>query len=91
MRPYERFEGTIGRALGDSTPWWPTPAHLPLLTRMFSTIAMSIGLDHGSPLSKLYVDEFSFGSRLKRVDIQRVSPGDTAEKETAAREGLGRQ
>jgi arylsulfatase A-like enzyme len=27
MRDYEGFEGTIGRTHGESTPWWPTPAH----------------------------------------------------------------
>ena len=24
---YEAFEGTIGRTVKESTPWWPTPAH----------------------------------------------------------------
>jgi arylsulfatase len=27
MQGYEPFEGTIGRTLVDSVPWWPTPAH----------------------------------------------------------------
>ncbi|HEY5103929.1 MAG TPA: arylsulfatase [Acidimicrobiales bacterium] len=27
MQGYEPFEGTIGRTLADSVPWWPTPAH----------------------------------------------------------------
>jgi arylsulfatase len=26
MQGYEPFEGTIGRTLADSVPWWPTPA-----------------------------------------------------------------
>jgi hypothetical protein len=58
---------------------------------MFSTIAMSIGYDHGSPVSKYYVDEFPFEGRLERVDIQLISPGSADEKETAAREGMARQ
>jgi arylsulfatase A-like enzyme len=66
-------------------------AHLPFLMRMFSTIAMSIGHDHGSPVSKYYVDEFPFEGRLERVDIQLISPGSADEKETAAREGMARQ
>jgi hypothetical protein len=27
VKHYERFEGTIGRTLADSAPWWPTPTH----------------------------------------------------------------
>lgn len=27
MQGYEPFEGTIGRTLADSVPWWPTPPH----------------------------------------------------------------
>jgi arylsulfatase A-like enzyme len=66
-------------------------AHLPFLMRIFSTIAMSIGSDHGSLVSKLYVDEFPFGGTLERVDIQLISPGSVEESETAAREGMARQ
>ncbi len=91
MRQYEWFEKTIGRTLGGPTSRWPTPAHRPLLVRMFSTIAMSLGLDHRSPESKLYVDEFPFGSRVEGDDVQLVSPGDTVEQETAAREVMARQ
>ncbi|HVB50205.1 MAG TPA: arylsulfatase [Acidimicrobiales bacterium] len=29
MQGYEPFEGTIGRTLADSVPWWPTPSHPP--------------------------------------------------------------
>ena len=27
VESYEPFEGTIGRTVADSVPWWPTPAH----------------------------------------------------------------
>ena len=27
MADHERFEGTIGRTLAESTPWWPEPPH----------------------------------------------------------------
>jgi len=27
MQDYEGFQGTIGRLLGDSEPWWPEPPH----------------------------------------------------------------
>src|SRR5579863_4080748 len=27
VKQYERFEGTIGRTVAESVPWWPTPAH----------------------------------------------------------------
>jgi arylsulfatase len=65
--------------------------HLPFLMRMFSSIAMSIGRDHGSPVSRRYVDDYVFEGRIDRVDIQLVSPGSAEEKETAAREGMARQ
>lgn len=65
--------------------------HLPFLMRMFSSIAMSIGRDHGSPVSRRYVDDYVFEGRIDRVDIQLVSPGGAEEKETAAREGMARQ
>jgi arylsulfatase A-like enzyme len=65
--------------------------HLPFLMRMFSTIAMSIGRDHGSPVSRHYVDDFVFDGSIDRVDIQLVSQGDADENATAAREGMARQ
>ena len=91
MRQYERFDETIDRALGEATPRWPTPAHLPLLMGMSSTTAVNLGLDHRSPESELYVDEFSFGSHVECDDVQLFSPGDTAENLTAAREEMARQ
>lgn len=27
MQGFEPFEGTVGRTLADSVPWWPTPPH----------------------------------------------------------------
>jgi arylsulfatase A-like enzyme len=65
--------------------------HLPFVMRIFSTIAMGIGRDHGSPVSKRYVDDFAFEGTIERVDIQLVSHDSAEEKETAAREGMARQ
>jgi arylsulfatase A-like enzyme len=65
--------------------------HLPFVMRIFSTIAMGVGRDHGSPVSNRYVDDFAFEGRIERVDIQLVSHNSTEEKETAAREGMARQ
>jgi len=65
--------------------------HLPFLMRIISSIGMSIGRDHGSPVSKRYRDEFAFEGRLERVDIQLISQNAGDEEETAAREGMARQ
>jgi hypothetical protein len=65
--------------------------HLPFVMRIFSTIAMGIGRDHGSPVSKRYVDDFAFDGRIERVDIQLISQDSQEEKEAAAREGMARQ
>jgi arylsulfatase A-like enzyme len=69
-------------------------AHLPFLMRIISSIGMSIGRDHGSPVSKSYTGEFAFEGRLERVDIQLVSSGGANEAEeqaVKAREGMARQ
>jgi hypothetical protein len=65
--------------------------HLPFVMRIFSTIAMGIGRDHGSPISKRYVDDFAFDGRIERVDIQLISQDSADDKEAAAREGMARQ
>lgn len=65
--------------------------HLPFVMRIFSTIAMGIGRDHGSSVSKRYLDDFTFEGRIERVDIQLISHDSADEKETAAREGMARQ
>jgi hypothetical protein len=59
--------------------------------RIFSTIAMGIGRDHGSPVSKRYVDDFAFDGTIERVDIQLISQDNAEQKEAAAREGMARQ
>ena len=59
--------------------------------RIFSTISMGIGRDHGSPVSTRYVDDFAFEGRIERLDIQLVSHDSAEEKETAEREGMARQ
>jgi arylsulfatase A-like enzyme len=65
--------------------------HLPFLMRTFATTPMSFGRDHGSPVSKLYTNDFAFEGRLDRVDIQLVSPLATDEQAVAEREGMARQ
>jgi arylsulfatase len=68
--------------------------HLPFLMRIISSIGMSIGRDHGSPVSLAYDDEFAFEGRISRLDIQLVAQGPAPaheERETAAREGMARQ
>lgn len=65
--------------------------HLPFLMRIISSTGMSIGLDHGSPVSNLYDDEFPFQGTIERVDIQLVSSHAAEEQATAAREGMARQ
>ncbi|HUY42240.1 MAG TPA: arylsulfatase [Acidimicrobiales bacterium] len=64
--------------------------HLPFLMRIISSTGMSIGLDHGSPVSERYVDEFPFEGVLSRVDIQLVASAPD-ESQSAAREGMARQ
>jgi arylsulfatase len=65
--------------------------YLPFLMRIISSTGMSIGSDHGSPVSTYYDDEFPFEGVIKRVDIQLVSQSGSEEQETAAREGMARQ
>ena len=65
--------------------------HFPYLMRIISSIGMSIGSDHGSPVSKHYHDEFAFEGKLRRVDIQLIAQNPSGENETAAREGMARQ
>jgi arylsulfatase len=65
--------------------------HLPFVMRIFSTIAMGIGRDHGSPVSQRYVDDFAFEGRIERVDIQLIAQDSGDQKEAAAREGMARQ
>ena len=65
--------------------------HLPFVMRIFSTIAMGIGRDHGSPVSKRYIDDFAFDGQIERVDIQLISQDSNDDKESAAREGMARQ
>jgi arylsulfatase len=68
--------------------------HLPFLMRIISSIGLSIGRDHGSPVSLAYRDEFAFEGHLSRLDIQLVAQGvahSSEQGETAAREGMARQ
>ncbi len=63
----------------------------PFVMRIISSIGMSIGMDHGSPVSTHYADGFAFEGTLHQVDIQLISQNATEEKETSAREGMARQ
>ncbi len=63
----------------------------PFLMRIISSIGMSIGSDHGSPVSKHYRDDFAFRGTLRRVDIQLIAQSSKTDNETAAREGMARQ
>jgi arylsulfatase len=65
--------------------------HVPLLMRIISSIGMSIGSDHGSPVSKHYRDEFAFQGTLSQVDIQLVTQNERDLTEISAREGMARQ
>jgi arylsulfatase len=65
--------------------------HFPFVMRIISSTGMSIGVDHGSPVSKLYDDEFTFQGVLRHVDIQLISQNASEEQETASREGMARQ
>ena len=68
--------------------------HVPFVMRMISSTGMSIGRDHGSPVSTAYDHEFPFAGTLHQVDVQLVSgrPGETrAEAEADARASMARQ
>jgi len=47
--------------------------HVPFVMRMISSTGASIGLDHGSPVSRHYGDEFPFAGEIERVDIELLS------------------
>ncbi len=65
--------------------------HLPFLMRIISSTGMSVGVDHGSPVSTYYDGEFPFTGTIERVDIQLVSAERGEESASAAREGMARQ
>ncbi len=68
--------------------------HLPFLMRIISSIGMSIGRDHGSPVSTMYRGEFAFEGTLERVDIQLVATNSEEAGEqrvVSDREGMARQ
>ncbi len=65
--------------------------HVPFLMRILASSGMSVGFDHGSPVSLRYRGTFDFEGRLDRVDIQLVSLDGVDEQATTAREGMARQ
>ena len=67
---------------------------VPFVMRMISSTGMSLGRDHGSPVSQAYEGEFAFAGTLDRLDITLVSPQRAdahAEAETDARVTMARQ
>ncbi len=53
--------------------------------RMISSVGASVGRDHGSPVSRRYVEENPFTGHLERVDIELLSlrPAEAAAATTA--------
>jgi len=67
---------------------------VPFVMRMISSTGMSLGRDHGSPVSEDYRDEFPFEGTLHQVDVQLVSGSrrdGQEEAETEARVTMSRQ
>jgi arylsulfatase A-like enzyme len=65
--------------------------HVPMVMRMMSSTGPSIGSDHGSPVSRRYVDAFPFEGTLQRVDIQLLSPPGADVAAAEARATMARQ
>ena len=59
---------------------------IPFYMRMITSGSASIGFDHGSPVSQLYDDLFSFTGKLHELEIQLVArePRDLAEVQQRA-------
>ena len=58
----------------------------PGLFKVLASGSASIGFDHGSPVSQLYDDLFSFTGKLHELEIQLVArePRDLAEMQQRA-------
>ncbi len=66
MKRYEPFEGTIGRTLADSTPWWPTAKHAePGAPNVVVILIDDLGFAHfncfGSELVTPHIDDLAAG------------------------------
>ena len=66
MRDYESFEGTIGRTLEESVPWWPTAPHPePGAPNVVVVLIDDMGFSHlgcfGSDLSTPHIDALADG------------------------------
>ncbi|MEO9181135.1 MAG: sulfatase-like hydrolase/transferase, partial [Acidimicrobiales bacterium] len=66
MKRYEPFEGTIGRTLADSVPWWPTPSHPgPDAPNVVVMLIDDLGFSHfncfGSDLETPHIDALAKG------------------------------
>ncbi len=67
---------------------------VPFVMRMISSTGMSLGRDHGSPVSDNYDGEFAFEGTLDRLEIAIISVNRTdarSEAETDARVTMARQ
>ena len=67
---------------------------VPFVMRMISSTGMSLGRDHGSPVSDEYQGEFPFEGTLHRLDVHLVTGSRTDERteaETQARVTMARQ
>jgi len=51
---------------------------IPFVMLILSSIGPSVGLDHGSPVSRRYASPFAFEGTLDRVDIRIVTPAPSA-------------
>jgi arylsulfatase len=68
--------------------------HVPFVMRMISSTGASVGLDHGSQVSRRYTGAFPFEGQLERIDIELRSPRPAhhhEDAETDARSTMARQ
>lgn len=65
--------------------------YMPLLMRIISSVGMSFGADHGSPVSELYSAPNAFAGSIKRIDIQLLSQDDVQQQAADSREAMARQ
>ncbi len=65
-RPYEGFEGKIGRTFADSEPWWPAPVQAP---KGAPNVIVILVDDMG------YSDLGCYGSEIDTPNIDRLAAG----------------
>jgi arylsulfatase len=62
---------------------------IPFVMHIISSLGLSVGRDHGSPVTDRYRGPFPFTGRFDRLDIQLVS--ERANSSADARAGMGGQ